>query len=106
MNKNTLKSRTESFGDFYLHYTRTNKDKKKVRRLEVGTTDFDNKYILSKLPRGLTLATVRDEAEKVMRTRSNLLFWSWTADRLMTLPAKSISRVTSMSAELKNVHLF
>lgn len=98
----------ERHGDFYLYY---NKYHGNGSTYLVGTTDFDNKYILKRATEhgsGLTeplSGAVEQRLELVAKganASGKVMVFSWTNNKFRFLDIKDVRRLTPLAAELRN----
>ena len=101
-------SKAKNMGDFYLYY---NKYKGKGSTYLVGTTDFNNKYILEKAKKygsGLHTTVTEDtlqgllSIQKLAETNNKIMLFSWTNDKFRFLDSKDVRRLTPLATELRN----
>lgn len=85
MDIKTFKAKAESMGDFYVYYKEEDNT-----RFSVCTTDFSTPYVAKR---------VRNKKTR----KGEVLMWNWTSNRILRLPVSAVTRMTPLSAVLKNV---
>ncbi|ASV43434.1 hypothetical protein [Vibrio phage JSF12] len=100
MNITEILAQADQHGDFYMYYPK--KDSKGTTYL-VGTLDFANKYIQSKVTSDrVTRGTDPDALQADLQKRNSILVFSWTNDRFRILPATSVKKMTALRAEIQS----
>lgn len=90
MKKEVFEQKAAEMGDFYVYYTSTD-PMDKSKKFAVATVDFSTKYIRDRLRKNLLLDAT---------TEAHL--WSWTHNKMISIPYTSISKLVPLSTVLQN----
>lgn len=107
MNLKALVESVSRHGDAYVYYT---KHTGRGTTYLVGTTDFDNKYILAMaqkhgtgLSEPLSGAVLQrlEMMQKGAQASGKIMVFSWTNNKFRFLDAKRVTKVVGMAQEMR-----
>lgn len=91
-------SKAESFGDFYVYYTKPGAN---YQLNLVGTTDFTPPYIADIVAKQVRSKTFKQAIHDMDREKEVIVF-SYNSNKLRILPLNRIKRLVPLSSILKN----